>query len=377
VLVLALGVGLAAAAGCRRATEVGSLACRTSGECTPPSTVCGPDGRCVAGCLSDPTLCLEGASCDPTSGECAGGSSCTDDDDCDPPAAVCNLLSHACVAGCTLAGCAAGFNCNPSSGRCCDPSSVGCPRVADGGANCNSDSECVGAPANVCSGGACVPGCTSGAGCTAPLSCDPTTGHCSTPMCQRDLDCDPGSYCTQAATCAVLAYGGPVACAGGTKVPFDCATKKTPSDFMSCVGAAGPSGCPYCIDDSCFHPGMCASDTDCHRGDTCVGGLCRVTQPACPSEVSLSSVLQGSWAAGKEICVRGQVMLVRTGYDGMLEVRLGDTPYLYVDIMPLYQAAGVRLPKVGETVIVHGVVRWDAGHNDRELLPVDWVSDPQ
>jgi len=29
---------------------------------------------------------------------------------------------------------------------------------------------------------------------------------------------------------------------------------------------------------------------------------------------------------------------------------------------------------LGEVVTVHGVVRWDAGHYDRELLPVDWVS---
>ena len=37
-------------------------------------------------------------------------------------------------------------------------------------------------------------------------------------------------------------------------------------------------------------------------------------------------------------------------------------------------SAGVMLPQVNQTVTVHGTVRWDAGHEDRELLPVDWIS---
>ena len=36
---------------------------------------------------------------------------------------------------------------------------------------------------------------------------------------------------------------------------------------------------------------------------------------------------------------------------------------------------GLTLPAVGATVTVHGTVRWDDGHKDRELLPVDWVGD--
>ena len=61
-------LGLAAAAlrlaqaGCRRTTEVGSLVCQASTDCAPPDTVCGPDGRCLDGCLADPSACVGGSS---------------------------------------------------------------------------------------------------------------------------------------------------------------------------------------------------------------------------------------------------------------------------------------------------------------------------
>jgi hypothetical protein len=176
--------------------------------------------------------------------------------------------------------------------------------------------------------------------------------------------------------CQVLAFGGPIACAGGTKVPYRCSAQTTASGFAGCAGAPGPSGCPYCIDGSCFHPGLCQSAAQCHRGDDCVSGLCRVQAVECPSTVPIGQVYMGVFAAGKEVCVRELVTSLRTGYDGMMEVKLGSSPYLFADIPPMYAAAGVRLPSLGETVVVHGVVRWDAGHNDRELLPVDWVSPP-
>jgi hypothetical protein len=238
---------------------------------------------------------------------------------------------------------------------------------------CNSDSECPGAPATVCSGGMCVPGCANGGSCTAPLKCDPVTGHCSPGKCARDLDCDPGSYCTQAANCAVLAFGGAMPCQGGTPVFYSCATQQTPSGFTACAGAPGPTGCPYCLDNSCFHPGVCQTANDCHGGDACSNGLCTALAPQCPTTVAIGDIYKGVYAAGKEVCVRDTVQKVRQGYDGMLEVQLGVNPFLYVDIAPMYQAAGVSPPTVGQTVTVHGTVRWDGGHMDRELAPVDWI----
>jgi hypothetical protein len=296
------------------------------------------------------------------------------DSDCDPPDLVCRTATQTCVAGCTVSDtCTGGFICNPITGHCCAGAS--CPSRPDAGQGCNADSECVDAPANICSGGSCVPGCGA-TGCTTPLACDPSSGHCMVPRCSRDLDCDSGSYCTQASSCVVLAFGGPINCAGGKTVSYTCAMKSTPALMTACTGAPGPVGCPYCIDNSCYHPGICSSDNDCHGGDRCVDGLCRVNEPACPTTVPLADVANGKFAAGKEVCVRGKVSQVRAGYDGMNEVRLSvspsPAPYLYVDVSPMYVTAGVQLPTVGATVTVHGTVRWDDAHDDYELLPVDF-----
>jgi hypothetical protein len=363
---------------CRQTSFVGSLACQL-GDCAPPESVCGVDGRCVPGCTLDSEACVAGSTCDATTGLCTGGSlttPCSDDSACDPPGLVCSLATHTCAAGCTVSNeCAPGFVCDFATGHCCDPSQPGCEQPPDLGSLCNTDSECVGAPANICSGGACVPGCAA-TGCTAPLACNSATGHCQQPTCALDTDCDPGSWCTQAGTCQVLAFAGAIPCAGGTPVSYKCAQKTSPADFSACAGAPGPGGCPYCIDSSCFHPGLCSTVNDCHRGDACSNGVCVVEAPPCPASaiVALADIVAGKYAAGKELCVRGTVLAERTGFDGMIEIKLDSSPYLFVDEAPYYQPSGVRLPGLNEVVTVHGTVRWDSGHNDRELLPVDWVS---
>jgi hypothetical protein len=190
--------------------------------------------------------------------------------------------------------------------------------------------------------------------------------------CAHDTDCDPGSYCTQAGRCVVRAYGGATPCQGGALVSYSCATSTTPASFQSCVGAPGPVGCPYCIDGSCMHPGLCKTSDDCHAGDGCISGLCHALDPPCTtaSTVPLGDVVKGVYAAGKELCVRGTVQQARSGADGMYELRLDSSPFLYVDIEPMY---GLAAPALGQSVLVHGTVRWDAGHQDRELLPVDWI----
>ena len=376
LLNLCVIVSVASAVGCHRDALVGELTCTKSSDCRPPDTICGSDGRCVAGCVNDPNACIGGASCDRPSGECTGGTPCGDDTQCDPPAEVCLVAMGTCVAGCTVSPCASGSACNPATGHCCDPKGADCPGLPDGGPSCNTDSECVGAPANICSASACVPGCLGGVACSAPLTCNAATGHCEVPTCARDLDCDNGSYCTPAASCEVLAFGGPITCAGGTRINSPCFSDTTPAAFQSCIGAPGPTGCPYCTAGSCFHPGLCTSANDCHKGSACLNGLCRAVDPPCPVVVPVGAVYAGTYAAGKEICVRDVVFSAKTTSVGMNEIRLGNMPYLYMDLSPLEVAAGVRVPMPGETVTVHGVVRWDQGHYDRELLPVDWVSPP-
>ena len=239
---------------------------------------------------------------------------------------------------------------------------------------CNSDSECPDAPANICSGGLCVAGCTNGGLCALPLVCNPSSGHCEPPTatCARDVDCDSGSYCTQAGTCVVLAYAGPTACAGGTTVSYTCVTKTTPTTFDSCVGAAGPVGCPYCTNGSCLHPGLCKTSDDCHDGDGCVSGLCQRAVAAVPGRRHRAARRRrpaASTPPARRCACSGTVTSAKSGVTGVFEIRLDSSPYLYVDIEPMYAIAP---PSVGDVITVHGTVRWDDGHKDRELLPVDW-----
>jgi hypothetical protein len=372
-------VALCVAAGCSRDTSLGALDCAGDLDCAVPASICGADARCVPGCGLNPMQCVAGSVCDAQLGECGGagivGASCADDAACDPPDVVCRPSTHNCVAGCTLAGfCAEGTVCDAHSGHCCDSDLPGClgtqlPNVA-----CNSDADCM-PPATICSGGACVAGCGT-TGCSAPQTCSSNTGHCTVALCARDTDCDADSYCSQAASCTALSYGGKNACNGGKTVYYRCAVEETAATFDACVGPAAMSGCGYCLDNSCMHPGLCSSEADCHRGDSCVDGLCRVQAPECPTTVTVSDVSHGVFAAGKEVCVRDTVTAVRNGYDGMIDIKLGTSPYLFVDVMPMYEHAGVRIPTVGQAVTVHGTVRWDGGHSDWELLPVDWISPP-
>ncbi|HEY2749110.1 MAG TPA: hypothetical protein VGL86_31040 [Polyangia bacterium] len=377
-----LALACAVGAGCARTDVVGTLGCNTSRDCMPPDTICSADGRCVPGCVADPTACVGGSACDTDSGECEGaglGAACGDDDDCAPPDVVCGVTTQTCEAGCTVnpGACTSDQACDPTSGHCCSPPGVGtCPANAPPMMTCNSDSECPDAPTKICSGGVCVDGCASGGGlCAAPLACNPTSGHCepAASTCVRDIDCDSGSYCTQAGNCVVLAYAGPTPCAGGTNVTYTCATKTTPSSYSSCVGAPGPVGCPYCTNGSCLHPGLCKTSDDCHGGDGCVGGICRVLEQQCPENaiVPLGDVVSGTYAAGKELCVSGTVQSAKSGVTGQFEIRLDSSPYLYVDIEPMYD---ITPPSVGASITVHGTVRWDDGHKDRELLPVDWFT---
>jgi hypothetical protein len=187
----------------------------------------------------------------------------------------------------------------------------------------------------------------------------------------HDIDCDPGSYCTQQDRCAVLGFGGPVACAAtAPSVSARCAASKDAASFLACVGDGGPSGCPYCLGSSCYEPGTCEGDNDCHAGAHCETGLCRTDASGCPSVVSIADVFHGVFSAGKQVCVTGRVEQVRSGYDGLIEIKLDQSPYLYVDVPPMY---ALSIPSVGQTITVHGTVRWDASHNDRELCPVDFI----
>lgn len=334
--------------GCSHTTLLGSTTtCAVDSDCTPPSA-CSPDGICVP-------------------------KPCSTDGDCDPPAIVCDPSVGHCVNGCNIdpSQCTGGSICDSSQGHCCDPGQPSCHGRVDAGAGCNGDNDCAAQPGTVCSGGACVLGCAQ-TGCTLPMTCQPS-GHCApTGMCARDADCDVASYCTAAGMCLVLPNGGATPCAGGAIDRTGCNELGSVSEWQKCVGPPGPATCPYCVEGSCLHPGVCAAASDCHAGTTCSAGLCSPTAPQCPSTVPASKVLGGAFAAGRLVCVRDYVSYVSTdSYDRDFTIRMG-TGELYGEITPLYQTIGVGRPSQGSTVTVHGAVRWNDWYHRWELRPIDW-----
>jgi hypothetical protein len=342
--------------------------CAKDTDCMPPATVCGPDERCTPGCAA--SACPSGSTCDAMTGHCTGGKldqPCTSDGNCDPPDLICNKSSSKCAPGCNLDPdtCYGGWICNFGNGRCCDPDGPNCTPASVAG--CSSDGDCAAKPGTVCLLGACEPDCAQ-SGCTQPMVCG-ANGHCGpNGACARDADCDLGSYCDSNGSCTVAPVGGAAGCAGGTAVSNACNEKTTPATFRTCVGAAGPASCPYCVDGSCFHPGVCAGAADCHRGDSCSGGLCFATQADCPSTVSAASVIAGMYGAGKELCVHDVVQSAFTGYLGDEVLSLGGMTAV---ISPVYLGAGVKAPAVNATITAHGTVRWDQGRQKWELHPVD------
>jgi hypothetical protein len=377
VAAIALVAGLVALGGCQRKTVIGAIVCQSDADCEGPHTICNADTQCVTGCGEVAQACGGPESCDASTGECAHegiGASCDDDGGCSPPDTVCRASSHSCVAGCNVnLVCGAGTVCDARTGRCCDPSAPECqPPAPHPIPGCSADGDCANAPQEICNAGTCVASCLGGQACDALLQCD-ASGHCVTPNCQRDSDCDATSFCDGSGACKAIADGGRILCAGGTNVTDTCAQKTTAADFRACVGEPGPEGCPYCIDHSCFRPGLCVSESDCHKGDGCLLGLCMARAPECPVIVPIAAVTAGQFAAGKEVCVRGPVTKVQRGYDGMTEIKIGTTPYVFADVAPMYKTSGVTAPTLGQTVTVHGVVRWDEAHDDYELAPVDFI----
>jgi hypothetical protein len=199
--------------------------------------------------------------------------------------------------------------------------------------------------------------------------CQHTTVIGGLGACASDSDCDAASYCDRAAGCTALGAGGAIACAGGTALRDACDPQRTPSGWQACVGAPGPADCPYCTDGSCFRPGLCGGDGDCHQGDACSGGLCRPAAPECPVMAMSADVVAGSFAAGHEVCVRDTVTSIETGYT--MVMHLGGAGLTAV-LTQLYLGGGLTVPSVGATVTLHGVVRWDQWRTHWEIDPVDW-----
>lgn len=156
-----------------------NMSCMMDSECGPPQRICEAN-QCVLGCAEPAGLmCGVDEVCDTTTGRCVQVTGpCTMDSQCNPPLEVCE--SGQCVPGCDQPGgiqCSGSTVCDNATGRCVMSSSL-----------CTMDSQC-NPPSTICNlnNGQCEPGCLS-TGCTAPETCNTTTGHCVGPaMCMDDL----------------------------------------------------------------------------------------------------------------------------------------------------------------------------------------------
>ncbi len=144
--------------------------CGSDSQCLPPQTVC-EAGQCVLGCGRPGGLsCSATEVCNTNTGRCTPLTGpCMDDSACNGPMTVCELGQ--CVPGCAEFGgiqCVGGQVCDPMSGRC-----------MMGGPICTSDAQCR-PPMTVCNlnTGQCDPGCAT-TGCTAPATCNTSTGYCT------------------------------------------------------------------------------------------------------------------------------------------------------------------------------------------------------
>ena len=155
--------------------------------CSTVGDVC-LDGDCVPECGSLENPCLNGLMCDQGKGYCVDpkciGVACGPDQVC---------MAGACITACQGVVCPEGQNCVGNA--CVDL----CKSVT-----CGSGQVCV--------EGLCFAGCTScgGVTCSAPLSCDMTTGACADVSCAQP--CASGTVC-HAGSCVDACQG--VACPAG------------------------------------------------------------------------------------------------------------------------------------------------------------------
>jgi Cys-rich repeat protein len=285
------------------------VSCVEDSDC-PRGQLCSPKHLCAAGCSQAHGCAGDGGVCEVDAGTCV---TCLVDADCtDPTNPRCDPASHTCFPcythddNCGVATyCAAStdsFACAPGckdDSDCLSAASDG--GDSDGGARspatrcdvakhacveCLADGDC---PAGkVCSGQACVAGCTNAHGCPGKMSC--CTGACV------DESSDP-------ADCGACA----MACAGGSNC-CDSTCSDPVTDIRNC-GACGvicgavANGVPGCAAQVCGIGSCNAGYADCKNGaaDGCETNLgtdvnnCGACNMAC-----------GAVANGVPGCVVGQ-----------------------------------------------------------------------
>lgn len=166
-----------------------NTSCNDDTTCAPPMTVC-IGSMCVRGCATaNGLMCTGGNLCNENTGRCENPAGCTIDTDCGAPAGVCE--NGTCLPGCGQIG---GISCG--TGTVCDTGTGRCVQVLG---PCSSDAMCT-PPSTVCETGQCIPGCAEPGGvqCVGATRCNPSSGRCEAggDFCASDLDCmTPAEIC--------------------------------------------------------------------------------------------------------------------------------------------------------------------------------------
>src|SRR5690554_280189 len=262
--------------------------CVNNSDC-PDGQICNVADQCVPGeDVVEPedcdNACVDGQTCNTTTGECEGGTS-------DP-------CGGSCVAGQT---------CNAATGVCetDDINNPPCGGSCPSGQSCNTATNACEAdtqtdPCNgtctaseICNNGTCVPNnCPPGSQTPETCAQDPVYNlfdaeGCYCSECLGDSDCNAaaGETCTENGECMACtescdASQGADAC---SQDGFFCISG-------CCIECTGNSDCSVagevCVDGTCAPPPSCASDpTVCRAGTVCENDVCTTpsTDAGCTS----------------------------------------------------------------------------------------------
>ena len=246
----------------------------TNGPATEPATS-GPS-QCTE------ADCPQGQFCDPDSGTCQPG--CNEDADCTMPA-VCDLADNTCK-GCVIDGnCPLGQVCSAGA---CVPGCNDMQPCQDGLACC--DGGCIDLLTDTANCGGCGSACPDLA--NAAETC--TMGTCGLGACEMgfdDCDKDPNNGCEVAGTCQCVpgsmepCYTGPMGTAGVgicKQGMHTCNPQGT--GYGACMGEVLPNDIDICgngLDDNCSGQADEDPDQDKDGWTVCGGDCCDVVGPNC------------------------------------------------------------------------------------------------
>jgi Cys-rich repeat protein len=251
--------------------------------------------------------CEEGSVC--VGGECRPMETCSSDEDCSNPAAVC-IDGYCRAPECTWDGeCAENQKCIDNVCTDCHcQTNADCPleefcfgecvcrerEVVP----CDSDGDC--APDELCIDSTCVPmpACTGDADCPAGLVCE--NGRCARP-CASDEECGTfhlcvDGHCLQQCYSDALCFEPDTICENNLCVPAECILDADcAGEYVRCRSGRCESYTPCETDADCGDPNFvclanvceelptCSFDANCGAEETCIDGHCRPA-PACQTE---------------------------------------------------------------------------------------------